>query len=180
MPTALTHLAVPVSAAVALGMRRLSLGALLTGMAAATVPDLDVIAFKLHATYGSMMSHRGFTHTLLFALLIGLAGYALAPCWHMRRWVGYTWIALCALSHPLLDMLTDGGSGIALLWPLVETHYFFPWRPIAVSPLSLTRLLSARGLEVLRSELLFVWLPLMTLALLFWTARHSLAGRQKI
>jgi len=171
MPTALTHLAVPLSATVALGMKRLPLGALLAGMAAAVLPDLDVIAFKFGAAYGGMSGHRGLTHTLLFALLLGVIGYALAPRWKMPRVAGTAWIALCAASHPLLDMLTNGGAGIALLWPLETAHYFFPWRPIEVSPLSLTRLWSARGVAVLRSELLFVWLPLMAMALLLGGAR---------
>jgi inner membrane protein len=178
MPTILTHLAVPVSATLALGARRLPKGALLAGMLAAIVPDFDGIAFKLGIAYGDMLGHRGFTHTLLFALLFGVLGYALAPRWNMSRGAGYAWIALCTLSHPLLDMLTDGGMGIPLLWPLDPTHYFFPWRPIEVSPISVSRFLSARGAAVLRSELLFVWLPLLTTALLVWAARRTVSGRQ--
>jgi inner membrane protein len=179
MPTILTHLAVPISATIALGTRRLPGGALLAGMLAAIAPDFDGIAFKLGIAYGDMLGHRGFTHTLLFALLFGLLGWTLAPRWYMRRWTGYAWIALCALSHPLLDMLTNGGMGIPLLWPLDPAHYFFPWQPIAVSPISLTRLLSERGAEVLRSEALFVWLPLLTVALLIWAARHGAGKQQK-
>jgi inner membrane protein len=177
MPTVFTHVAVPITATLALGWRRLPPGALLAGVLAAVAPDLDAIAFKLGIAYGGMMGHRGFTHTLLFALLCGLLGYALAPRWRMRRWAGYAWIALCLLSHPLLDMFTDGGVGIPILWPVETAHYFFPWRPIEVSPISLSRFLSARGVAVLRSELLFVWLPLLTAALFVWAARR-MAGRQ--
>ncbi|MCL1961177.1 MAG: metal-dependent hydrolase [Desulfovibrionaceae bacterium] len=179
MPTILTHVAVPVSAAVALGWRRIPGPALLAGMLAAIAPDLDGIAFKLGIASGGMTGHRGFTHTLLFALLLGLAGYALAPRWRMRRWAGYAWIALCTLSHPLLDMMTNGGAGIALLWPLDSAHRFFSWRPIEVSPVSLKRLMSPRGAQVLRSEALTVWAPLMSAALLAWAARHGLTRRQK-
>jgi inner membrane protein len=179
MPTIFTHIAVPIAVTVALGTRRLPWGATLAGMVAAVVPDIDGIAFKLGIAYGGMTGHRGFTHTLLFALLIGVAGYALAPRWGMRRWVGYAWIALCTLSHPLLDMLTNGGVGIPLLWPLDSTHYLFPWRPIMASPISLRRLLSSRGVQVLRGEVLVVWLPLMTVALLVWSVRHGWAKQQK-
>jgi inner membrane protein len=176
----LTHLVVPISATVALGTRRLPVGALLAGMLAAIAPDFDGIAFKLGIAYGDMLGHRGFTHTLLFALLFGLFGYALAPRWDMSRWAGYAWIALCTLSHPLLDMLTNGGMGSPILWPLDPTHYFFPGRPIEVSPVSLKRLLSSRGAEVLRNEAVTLWLPLMAAALLLWATRHALGERQKL
>jgi len=172
MPTILTHVAVPIAAAVALGWRRIPRWALLAGMAAAVAPDLDAIAFKLDMGYGGMTGHRGFTHTLLFALLLGLVGLALAPRWNMPRWAGYAWIALCTLSHPLLDMMTNGGAGIALLWPLDQAHHFFAWRPIEVSPISLRRFLSWRGAQVLRNEAVVVWAPLMAVALLVWAARR--------
>ena len=38
-------------------------------------------------------------------------------------------------SHGVLDALTDGGPGVAFLAPFDDTRYFFPWRPIRVSPL---------------------------------------------
>jgi inner membrane protein len=179
MPTILTHLAVPIAATVALGSRRIPPAALAAGMLASVVPDFDGITFHLGITSGNMMGHRGFTHTLLFALLFGLLGYWRAPRWGMSRMVGYAWIMLCTLSHPLLDMLTNGGAGIALLWPLDSVHHFFPWRPIQVSPISLQRLLSSRGVQVLRSEALTLWAPLMCAALLVWAVRHGLLRRQK-
>jgi len=178
MPTILTHLAVPIAGAVALGSRRISRGALLIGLLAAAAPDFDGIPFYFGLHFGGLAWHRGVTHTLLFALLLGLIGYWCAPSWNISRAAGYAWIALCTLSHPLLDMMTNGGAGIALFWPLSDTRHFFAWRPIAVSPISLQRLLSPRGVSVLRSELLFVWLPLMTAALLAWAARHGLSRQR--
>jgi len=180
MPTILTHVAVPVAATVALGWRRIPRGALLAGMVAAVAPDADGIAFKLGMAYGGLAGHRGFTHTLLFALLLGLAGYALAPRWHMRRWAGYAWIALCTLSHPLLDMMTNAGAGIVLLWPLDSAHHFFAWRPIEASPISPRRFLSWRGVQVLRNEAALVWAPLMATALLVWAARHGLVRSARL
>ena len=44
---------------------------------------------------------------------------------------------LVLASHALLDTLTDGGLGCALLWPFDSTRYFAPWRPIPVSPIRL-------------------------------------------
>ncbi len=175
MPTVFSHIAVPVAAAIGLGARRISPWALAAGMLAVVAPDFDGIAFKLGIAYGGMSGHRGFTHTLVFALLLGLAGLALAPRWNMPRWAGYAWIALCTLSHPLLDMMTNGGAGIALLWPLDREHHFFAWRPIEVSPISLRRFLSWRGVQVILSELQFVWVPLLCAAFLAMGMRRLLS-----
>ena len=52
---------------------------LLFGVFCAVLPDLDVIGFKLGIRYADLLGHRGFSHSLLFALLMGLFGAALAP-----------------------------------------------------------------------------------------------------
>ncbi len=172
MPTVFSHVAVPVCAAVALGTRRIPPWALAAGMVAAIAPDFDGLAFKLGIAYGGMGGHRGFTHTLLFALLLGLAGAWLAPRWGMRRWAGFAWIAACTASHAVLDMFTNGGIGIAFLWPFNDARYFSPWRPIEVSPIALRRFFSPRGAQVLFNELFTVWAPLMAAALLALVARR--------
>jgi inner membrane protein len=77
MPTVFTHVAVPVCAAMALGTRRVPVAALLAGMLASIVPDFDGLAFKLGIAYGGMGGHRGFTHTLLFALVLEVSPIAL-------------------------------------------------------------------------------------------------------
>jgi inner membrane protein len=56
-------------------------------------------------------------------------------------------------------MLTNGGRGVGLFVPFNPTRYFFPWRPIEVSPIGVREFLSARGLTILLSELKWVWLP---------------------
>jgi inner membrane protein len=164
MPTVFTHAAVPICTALALGSRRISASALLAGLLASIVPDFDGLAFKLGIAYGGMTGHRGFTHTLGFSVLIGLFGAWLAPKWGLRRSAGWAWITLCAASHSLLDMLTNGGIGIAFLWPVVEARFFSPWRPIEVSPISVQRFLSARGIQVILNEVVTVWAPMMALA----------------
>lgn len=177
MPTIFTHIAVPVCAAIALGTRRVPASALLAGMLGAIVPDFDGVAFKLGIAYGGMTGHRGFTHTLMFPLAFGLVGWWLAPSWRMRRGVGYAWVALCTLSHPLLDMLTNGGIGIALFWPFDSTRFFSPWRPIEVSPVSAVRFFSPRGAQVLTNELFTVWAPLLLTAMLAMAIRRRVAPR---
>ena len=68
---------------------------------------------------------------------------------------------LIAASHGVLDALTNGGNGIALLSPFSNQRYFFPWTPIEVSPLGIRRFLGPRGLVVMISEMLWIWIPLL-------------------
>jgi inner membrane protein len=72
----------------------------------------------------------------------------------------------------LLDALTNGGLGVALAWPFDDKRFFFPWRPIEVSPIG-AGFFSARGLAVIGSELLRVVLPtaILATALLAWRRR---------
>jgi len=56
------------------------------------------------------------------------------------------------VSHPLLDTLTDGGLGCALLWPLDTHRYFAPWSPIPVAPIG-RALISRVGAFVMLTEL---------------------------
>lgn len=56
-------------------------------------------------------------------------------------------------SHGLLDALTDGGLGIALLWPFTNERFFAPWAPIPVAPIG-TGMLSSRGVYVVAFELM--------------------------
>ena len=56
------------------------------------------------------------------------------------------------LSHGLLDALTSGGLGVALLWPISDARFFAPWRPIPVARIG-AAFLSSRGLRVALTEL---------------------------
>ena len=40
-------------------------------MLAARLPDFDVVAFKLGIAYHDAFGHRGFSHSLLFAAILG-------------------------------------------------------------------------------------------------------------
>jgi inner membrane protein len=117
------------------------------------LPDADVIGFPLGIAYEDPWGHRGASHSLAFALgvagAVGLAASA-AGLPRSRTWT----IAMLVLaSHALLDTLTDGGLGCALWWPLSDSRYFAPWRPIPVSPIGLA-FLSPYGAFVATVELL--------------------------
>src|SRR5262249_24364784 len=106
-----------------------------------------------------LLGHRGLTHSIDFAAALGaLLTYTLFRR-HPTLWVVFLFLFVSTLSHPLLDMLTNGGRGVALMAPFSSARYFFPWRQIEVSPISVSRFFSERGVEIMRSELQWVWLP---------------------
>ena len=45
---------------------------LLAAILSAILPDFDIIAFKLGIDYQHPLGHRGFTHSILFAMLWAL------------------------------------------------------------------------------------------------------------
>ena len=66
---------------------------------------------------------------------------------------------LATASHGFLDAMTDGGLGVAFFSPVDNTRYFLPFTPIRVSLIGISRFFTARGFAVIRSELLWIWLP---------------------
>jgi len=122
-------------------------------------PDLDVVAFAVGIPYEHAFGHRGASHSLFVALLG--AAVALAPQAHRGR--AALLGVLVVASHGLLDTLTTGGLGVALLWPLTDARYFAPVRPIPVAPIGVG-MLSARGALVIGVEAL-LFAPLLLYAL---------------
>jgi inner membrane protein len=127
------------------------------------LPDADVLSFRLGIPYAAPFGHRGFTHSLFFAVLLGVL-----VIWTRRRLQSPAWGAgllamLVVASHPLLDTMTDGGLGCALFWPFSNARYFAPFTPIPVAPLG-RDLLSLKGLQVAAVELL-LFLPVFYYAL---------------
>lgn len=165
MSSLLTHPAPILALGVALGLRRIPPRLFIVAVLFSLLPDFDAIGFRLGISYGSWLGHRGFSHSLFFALLCGAFGAWAAPCLKASRLLSGTLIFLAVATHIALDALTNGGLGVAIFWPFSDARYFFPWRPIQVSPLS-TKIFftTQKGFKVIISELLWVWLPLMLMA----------------
>ena len=147
MASAITHFIVAASLAIpALPRWRIPLSCGLIAVA----PDFDTFAMRaFDIPYGSFFGHRGFFHSPFFLILF----CALLAAMVARRHLTWIW-AGAAITHPLLDMLTDGGAGVMLLFPFSQSRLFFPWRPIHVSPLDIASFFSRAG-GILLSELPF-------------------------
>jgi inner membrane protein len=134
---------------------------LLLGVLCSIVPDLDVIGFRYGIPYDDVWGHRGFTHSIFFA---GLLSAGLVGLWFRRQsravMAGiFFYLFLCTASHGVLDAMTDGGLGVAFFSPFDTTRYFFPVRPVVVSPIGIGGFFNEYGVRVLVSEVLWVWFP---------------------
>ena len=141
-------------------------------IACSCLPDADVIGYRwLYIPSYEFFGHRGFFHSPFFAALVSLfivcIFYRKEGFFSKQWWKYFFYFFILGASHGILDALTNGGNGIALLSPLSNERYFFPWTPIEVSPLSIGRFLSQRGLTVLKSELLWIWIPSILIVIIF-------------
>jgi inner membrane protein len=161
VPTIFTHPAVPLG--LSPWFRRVPRSAVILAAVASALPDVDVLAFRYHVPYESPFGHRGFTHSLLFAfalaLLLALVSRGLSsPRPDSSFAKAFTFLFLAISSHGLLDAMTDGGKGVGFFIPFSTKRYFLPCRPIRVSPIGATNFAAKAG-TVLRSELVWVWIP---------------------
>ncbi|MEQ3500058.1 metal-dependent hydrolase [Tenacibaculum sp. SSH1-16] len=92
--------------------------AMLYGAIAGTIPDLDVYVGKLFDTVTALEIHRGFTHSVFFAIVFGwIFGWLISLYeknastkeWALLMFWGF-------ITHPILDAHTTWGT--QLFWPL--------------------------------------------------------------
>jgi inner membrane protein len=167
----LGHIAVGVAAGRLHGRRGRGPATLAVSMALfsalSMLPDADVLAFSFGIPYGAEWGHRGAFHSVAVGLVLGLSAGLIGRL-AGAEWRRTTLLAcLVAVSHCFLDTLTDGGRGIAVLWPMSNERFFAPWRPIPVSPLG-RAVLSEWGRAVIWAELRLFW-PFLLYA--FWPRR---------
>ena len=139
------------------------------------VPDLDAIGRPFgYEDIELLGGHRGFTHSIVFAVLLGAA-----VAWgvfhgersegmRLRLWICFT---LVTLTHGLLDGLTTKG-GIMYFSPFTDARYSFAWKPLDSSRYARpTNVLGTIG-NLVRGEMTYVILPSM----LFIAAVRRLRG----
>ena len=166
MPTILTHAVAGVAIAQALApcSRRAEISWFAAGCA--MLPDLDVLGFSFGVRYGDVLGHRGLTHSLLFAVLLAATVTLLLRHKDLREdWRVLVCLFVATASHGFLDAFTNGGLGVAFFSPFDRARYFFPLRPILVSPIGIGPFFTRRGVAVLLSEIEWVWMPAIALLL---------------
>jgi len=163
MPTFLGHSAIAVAASLSSGSIRRSWKLLVLSIFCSILPDADVIGYQwLYIPYNSFFGHRGFFHSPFFAALLSmiivLLFYRKEASFSKQSRL-FLYFFLLTSSHGVMDAMTNGGHGIALLSPFSNYRYFLPWTPIQVSPLGIKAFLSQRGFAVLKNEFFWIWMP---------------------
>lgn len=189
MPTIITHALIPLATGLALnqglGERaapRVSARLLLCISLCAMLPDMDTIGLQFGVPYASVWGHRGFTHSITFALITALCLMLFAQKLRATATITFLLVFTATLSHPLFDMLTNGGKGIALFWPLSDARLFFPSRPIQVSHIGL-RFFDHSAWATIKSEFIWVTMPaivwFLMLSLIMRMRANKLGAHQK-
>jgi len=111
----LTHIVLGACLGEVLLDRKLGRKAMLWGAIAQSVPDIDFLANLWMKPPGSLLAHRGLTHSLLFAVLVSIALALAAEKWHrphnisFRKWLQF-FLMVIGL-HLLLDAFNNYGVG---------------------------------------------------------------------
>ncbi|MFD0932439.1 metal-dependent hydrolase [Psychroflexus salinarum] len=92
--------------------------AMVYGAIAGTIPDLDIFIGNFYDTVTALEIHRGFSHSLVFAVLAApLFGYIISRIHKQANWKEWSLLMFWGLfTHPLLDCFTTWGT--QLFWPL--------------------------------------------------------------
>ena len=134
------------------------------------LPDADVVTFYFGVSYRDFWGHRGFSHSFVFALILALLVVIIFFKKDKPFSKSWTYLVIyffiITSTHGILDALTNGGLGIALFAPFDNTRYFFPFTPLQVSPIGIAAFFGEWGLRVLKSEFLWVWIPIVSIVII--------------
>lgn len=180
MPTIITHGLFAASLAHVFKHASLPLRFWVLAVACSMLPDIDVISFSLGVKYGDFWGHRGFSHSIAFAMATSLLIVLLAFFQEKYRPLRLRLVLfffLVTASHGVFDAMTNGGLGIAFFSPFDDSRYFLPYRPIQVSPIGLHDFLKWGGWRVLSNEIKWIVLPSLVLFMLSMAVRYGLKVR---
>ncbi len=114
----LTQIILGASVAEAAVGKQMGLRAALWGAIAATIPDLDVFIGRMYHPIDAAQIHRGFSHSLLFALIAAPILAWIVNKLYRGRYAVQLWrklFFLAIVTHPMLDIFTNYGT--EFLWP---------------------------------------------------------------
>ncbi len=111
----LTHIVLGACAGEVLAGKKLGKKAMLLGAIANSLPDMDVITSFWMSQPDGLLAHRGFTHSILFVLLmIPVAGWCMKKIIPQKNFSQQEWSLLFGVNmflHILVDSFTAYGTG---------------------------------------------------------------------
>ena len=179
MPSSISHVAVPITIASIAGKRNVPKALVRAGIAAAVIPDLDLLGVAFGIPFEHALGHRGFFHSPVFGSLYALVSLGAWRKLGPSRSMVFGVIFLSILSHGVLDAATYGSVGVAFLSPFSNERFLFPWRPIPAVPTELARILGLGGLAVVVAEVVWIWIPCLVVIAVFRLLRKPRASSHK-
>ena len=129
----LTHIALGACMGEAFAGNKVGKKAMLWGALAQSIPDIDFIAALWQDTATNLLTHRGFTHSILFSVAATLLLTYFAEKWHrphnisFARWTFF--FGAVILTHIFLDAFNNYGVG----WFEPFSHYRISFNIIYVA-----------------------------------------------
>jgi len=129
----LTHIAIGACVGEAFFERGFGKKAMIWGALAQSIPDIDFIASFWMDTPAALLAHRGFTHSLLFALLIiPLFAFAADRIHRPHDYLFKKWLLFFA-TEVLLHLFLDGYNNYGVGWFEPFSHQRFSFNAIYVA-----------------------------------------------
>jgi len=140
----ITHIALGACMGDAFAGKQLGKRAMFLGAVAQSVPDIDFVASIWSSTSENLLAHRGFTHSILFILLITPLLALVAERWHrphdisLKKWMLF--FGVQAFIHLLIDGMNVYGVGwfepfshyrVSYNWIFVADPFYSIWLGIA-------------------------------------------------
>lgn len=101
--------------------------AVIWGICAQSIPDIDFIATSWLDTASSLLAHRGFTHSILFAVIVSIIMAMLANHWHRPHNISFIrWLCFFTAAigfHIFFDSFNNYGVG--LFEPFSQQRFSF-------------------------------------------------------
>ncbi len=130
--------------------RKVGNKAMLYGAIAGTIPDLDTFASYFTDTVTAIEIHRGFTHSIVFAVFFApVFGWIISNIERksLADWRDWSWLMFWGFfTHPILDSFTTWGT--QLFWPLdirLEFKNIFVIDPLYTLPFLVFLILALRS-----------------------------------
>lgn len=112
----ITHIALGACMGEAFAGKQLGRKAMLWGALAQSIPDIDFIASFWMDTSSNLLAHRGFTHSFLFCIIIGLFLAFIAERWHRPHNISLIKWSLFFISVIFIHVFIDAFNNYGVAW----------------------------------------------------------------
>ncbi|MEO6732369.1 MAG: metal-dependent hydrolase [Ferruginibacter sp.] len=129
----LTHIALGACMGEAFAGKTVGRKAMLWGILAQSIPDIDFVAAFWLDTTDNLLAHRGFTHSLLFCLLITPVLAFFAERWHRPHNISFRKWFLFFGSVIFVHLFTDAFNNYGVGWFEPFSHYRISFNAIYVA-----------------------------------------------